>query len=275
MNYLTSYWSAWSNQWWGWTTTGIFQGLIAAGVVAACLWLARTRLSPRMQYAVLWLLLLKLALPPFPGLGFFTAANALHSTFPHAQVTLTEPASAPTATLTEQSVDDRSATTTATLGQTPPQVHASAVASSPPKMRWPAIAAVCHLFGFFVVLSFAIFRTTYFVHRATRNQSVKPIRPWLDVLAELRRDFDVRAVSLVNTDVAEVPLVCGLLRPRIYFPTWLNDLPPAKRRAVLAHETRACATTRSCSRVVAIVTCIMAVVEPPGLDCREEVNKCA
>ena len=64
---VTATLSDWADIWWDWLLTGLWQGLLSAAIVGVILWLGRGRLSSPLRHGLLFLLLVKLAMPPLPG----------------------------------------------------------------------------------------------------------------------------------------------------------------------------------------------------------------
>ncbi len=106
-----------------------------------------------------------------------------------------------------------------------------------PSLDWTPIAAWCWLAGT-LMMSIRLMWNCLGVRRLKTKQTSVPEDHWIDAFQGLRLELGIkRAVRLVASGIAEVPMVVGWLSPIVIVPVAaFASLDPAQLRCLLAHE---------------------------------------
>ncbi len=106
-----------------------------------------------------------------------------------------------------------------------------------PSLDWTPIAAWCWLAGT-LMMSIRLMWNCLGVRRLKTKQTSVPEDHWIDSFQGLRLELGIkRAVRLVASGIAEVPMVVGWLSPIVIVPVAaFASLDPAQLRCLLAHE---------------------------------------
>ncbi|MBN1589741.1 MAG: right-handed parallel beta-helix repeat-containing protein [Pirellulales bacterium] len=255
----------------GWTLVHSLWQLTVLCGLAALLLAAMRRRTPQARYVVGCLTLLVMVVLPMMTYGWFVAAapeNVVEANL-LADGSATEPllALAPESSEATVVTDDASqrrslidpsdaAASDAVPGESrradaiepSPAVAESALAVSVPAQPWPTLAAetirpllpwltgawsvgcvllcLSHLGGWMVV-------------GRLRRRGVRPVAPPLgELVSRLAHQLGIRqAVALLESTVAEVPMVIGWLRPTVLLPVGVvTGLSTADLEAIVAHE---------------------------------------
>jgi GWxTD domain-containing protein len=191
----------------GWTLLhSLWEGALIASLLACGLWLSR-RASARFRYAMACLALL--ALPVSFGV-------TLSISYPHAPERMILPA------ITQGHVGGDMISAPAR----PPRWSDCLPWAAP---LWLAGVCCCYLYRLGTWLA---------VQRLRRAGNCAAPQPWQDLLRQLAQSIGVsRPVALLESCLADVPIVVGYFRPVILVPLgMLLDLPSDQAEAILLHE---------------------------------------
>jgi GWxTD domain-containing protein len=191
----------------GWTLLhSLWEGALIAGVLACALWLSR-RASARLRYALACLALL--AMPVAFGV-------TLAILYPRAPVRMI------LANITFEQV----------------RGHLIAAPASP--LRWSDRLAWAAPFWITGVCCFYFYRLGSWLaaQRLRRTGTCAAPQLWQEIVRKLAQRIGVsRPVALLESCLADVPIVVGYLRPVILVPLgMLMDLPCEQAEAILLHE---------------------------------------
>ena len=237
-----------ASEWSRWVLNAGWQAALLAGVVFVFVRLTRRVTSSQLRYAVLLLVLVKFATPPFLNLwtGLFSQSSEMH-TGSAVSVVLPESAELATMDLAEGSADARVAGEISVTGTIVPEEpatesrsdHAAMTLSTQPGtgVRWLIPLMCVHLCGMavFVVLLIRRYRA---VRRMVLRSDIQREGFLWSELARISDRLGIRSLpELLITDETDAPFAIGVLRPAIVMPRCIvEQLQPDQLTIVIAHE---------------------------------------
>ncbi len=234
-----SLWNEWAQRWWDAAVTSTAQGLVLLAVVLALLLMLR-RLSPLWRYALLLIVLAKLALPPMQ-LSTFSAFSLMARHAPEAASAVVVPSRspAPLTSKTPLALDAPEppalAATSLAPAMTAPTVMAPAQSTRTPlsPLGWLLLLHACGIVAVLFVVLHESRRLRRIRKRAQRltGAQLQELASRLAARCKLSR---VPALYL-SSDV-DTPQAGGLLRPFVILPAWVEQTSRHEVEILLAHE---------------------------------------
>lgn len=118
----------------------------------------------------------------------------------------------------------------------PEAARSLAPATKESPMHWSTWVLLAWLAGAALLL-LPLIAGTAIINRQTRRAQRIEGGTWLRLLEEFRRQLGVRRrVILLQSDWSNIPVTCGIVRPKIILPMEADDWSVERRRVVLLHE---------------------------------------
>ena len=230
-----------------WLMASAWQAGVITIIAAIAINALRRHVTSQLRYAILFVALLKFAMPPFvtlpTGLLSQTTTPFSSSTAPErftpvdivgtADVTLGQPKDLPPTpgSPTEPSIASNGASSLPATSQH--SVNTQATESMP----WQSWVMSIYLLGT-VVFMLLLLRQLIALRRVVRNAIVIETANVKNVVRDLSQQLGLRTEpSVMSSRLTDAPFATGLRRPMVVLPSsMINDLPAHQLRIVIAHE---------------------------------------